>query len=165
MNPSDSLGGTDQGYGFPRTVSSLPGAAKGLSVPIVLFRHAPPLLTPESPSTAHTRCFMNGCRLRHLRKLGRSRCRITRPNRVRLRCGSCLRLAQGFTPHGYPTACLWGYMVNRSFHGELLSDHKTTIVLLTHRMNTNGHSFSFTTRARRTRCLITRFPDPHYLIT
>ena len=39
---------------------------------------------------------------------------------------ACARLmswpAQGFTPHGYPPACLWGYMASGSFHGELLSD-------------------------------------------
>jgi hypothetical protein len=37
MNPSDSLSGTDMGYDFPMTVSGLPWAEKGLSVPIVLF--------------------------------------------------------------------------------------------------------------------------------
>jgi len=41
----------------------------------------------------------------------------------------------GFTPLGHPAACLWGYMANGSFHDELLSDHKTTIVSLTHQMN------------------------------
>jgi hypothetical protein len=41
--------------------------------------------------------------------------------------------AQGFTPDGYPPACLGDYMANGSFHGDLLSDHKTTIVSLTHK--------------------------------
>ena len=40
---------------------------------------------------------------------------------------------QGFMPYGYPSVCLSGYMVSGSFHGELLSFHKTTIVSLTHR--------------------------------
>ena len=39
---------------------------------------------------------------------------------------------QGFIPLGHPAACLGGYMTNGSFHGDLLSDHKTTIVSLTH---------------------------------
>jgi len=138
MNPSDSLGGTVKGYVFPLTVPGSPWAAKGLSVPIVLLRHAPSLPTPESPSTAHTRCFMDGHRLRHIRMLGRSRFRITRPNRVRLRCGSCLRPPKCFTPRSYPPACLGDYMANGSFHGDLLSDHKTTIVSLTHPMNADS---------------------------
>jgi len=40
---------------------------------------------------------------------------------------------QGFTPRGCPPACLGGYMANGSFHGDLLSDHKTTTVSLTHK--------------------------------
>jgi hypothetical protein len=39
---------------------------------------------------------------------------------------------QGFIPLGHPAACLGGYMANGSFHGDLLSDHKITIVSLTH---------------------------------
>jgi hypothetical protein len=42
---------------------------------------------------------------------------------------------QGFTPLGCPPACLRDYMANGSFHGDLLSDHKTTTVSLTHRVN------------------------------
>jgi len=91
MNPSDSLHGTDLRYGFRRTAWGFPPAEQGLSVPIGLFRHAPSLPTPESPSTAHTRCFMDGDRLHHIWMPGRSRLRITRPNRVRLRYGSRLR--------------------------------------------------------------------------
>jgi len=44
-------------------------------------------------------------------------------------------LTQGFTPTGHPPACLRDYMANGSFHGDLLSDHKTTIVSLTHLIN------------------------------
>ena len=138
MNPSDSRDRTDQGYDFPSSASSLPGATSGLSVPLVPFRHAPSLLTPESPSPAHTRCFRDGDRLRHIRKLGRSRLGITRPKRVRCRYGSCLRPHRCSTPHGYPPARLRGYMANGSFHGDLLSDHKTTIVSLTHLMNADS---------------------------
>jgi len=43
--------------------------------------------------------------------------------------------AQGFTPVGHPPACPCGYMANGSFHGDLLSDHKTTIVSLTHQIH------------------------------
>jgi hypothetical protein len=46
--------------------------------------------------------------------------------------------AQGFTPDGYPPACLGDYMANGSFHGDLLSDHKTTIVSLTHKETKKG---------------------------
>jgi len=91
MSPSDSLRGTDRGYGFPRTVPGFPWAVKGLSVPLILFRHAPSLPTPESPPPAYPRCFRDGDRLPPIWELGHSRLRITRPNRVRSRYGSCLR--------------------------------------------------------------------------
>jgi len=51
---------------------------------------------------------------------------------------------QGFTPHGYPPVCLRGYMANGSFHGDLLSDHKTTIVSLTHPMNADIETAKYT---------------------
>jgi len=158
MSPSDSLSGTIPGYGFPGTASRLPGTGKGLSVPIVLFRHAPSLPTPESPSTAYTRCFMEDRRLRHSGKLGRSRLFITRPNRVCLRYGSCLRPHLCFTPYGYPPACRCGYMANGSFHGDLPSDHETTIVSLTHqktkKARKNGKHSAADTKIQR----LTPFP-------
>lgn len=137
MSPSDSLHGTICRYGFRPTAWGFPPAEQGLSVPIVLFRHAPSLPTPESPSPARTRCFMDGDRLRHFRQAWplSSSYHEAKSSSLTLRLASSP--TQGFTPHGCPTACPQGYMANGSFHGDLLSDHKTTIVSLTHRNERN----------------------------
>ena len=70
---------------------------------------------------------------------------------------------QGFTPHSCPAACLWDYMANGSFHGDLLSDHKTTIVSLTHQMNADERRFKLQQSTIRDQTSLP--PSPLSLVT
>ena len=62
-------------------------------VPRLIFPHAPPPTTPESPMAACTRYLTIDIRLHPLRRTGHSQS-LTRLNRVRLRCGSRVCLAR-----------------------------------------------------------------------
>ncbi len=80
-------------YGFgARFAPLLAGRAAGVSQPAQPnLPCALPPITPESPAVARERRFTAGVRLQHIRQTGRSLSGVTRPNRVRLRCGSQVR--------------------------------------------------------------------------
>ena len=108
--------------------------AWGLSVPGLIVRHAPPLLTPGSRPAACTRCFTGRAGFVQSDGLA-APTGVTRLVRVRLP----LRLApsprRGFARRVAPIERPVGYMANGSFHGELLSVHETRLVSLTHRIS------------------------------
>jgi hypothetical protein len=108
---------------------------RGLSVPDLVCRHAPSPLTPESRSAAHTRCFTDHAGF--VQSDG-----LATPIGVTRLIGFAYATARAFASRGFlgqitPTPRPVGYMANGSFHGELLSVHKTRPVSLTHRMNTD----------------------------
>jgi hypothetical protein len=64
------------------------GPLHGISqVPRLIFRRPPSSFTPESLVGAFARCFPTSCRLRHIREVGHSQLRVTRPNQVHSRYG------------------------------------------------------------------------------
>ena len=104
---------------------------RGLSVPDLVCRHAPSPLTPESRSAAHTRCFTDHAGF--VQSDG-----LATPIGVTRLIGFAYATARAFASRGFlgqitPTPRPVGYMANGSFHGELLSVHKTRPVSLTHR--------------------------------
>jgi len=62
-------------------------------VPRLFCPCALPPLTPGRPATACAHCFVAGLRLHPIGRTGHFR-RVTRPKRVRLRCGSQVRLSR-----------------------------------------------------------------------
>ena len=92
-------------------------------VPRLICPHAPSPTTPESPMVACTHCFTIGGRLHHVWQLGRSRFCVTRPNRVRLRYGSRVRLTRlRVTDYSAPRGL--GYLLNGQLQGKLLPAYK-----------------------------------------
>jgi len=60
MGLSDSRPGPPKGYVFPNGVAAGATACRVSQVPWSICQHAPSPITPESPTTAHVRCFTAG---------------------------------------------------------------------------------------------------------
>jgi len=83
-------------------------------VPRPIFPRALPPPTPRSPTTALARCFVAGSRLHHSLADWPLLLCVTRPKRVRLRCGSRVRLAR-LRQQNYFHSRLLGYLSNGQF--------------------------------------------------
>ncbi len=119
MSPSDSLPGTVRGYGLVSQFPSFSFDTRRLYLP----RRAHPLHTPAAWGMMIG--FVTLGSLAALDSLSRGQ--------IEFACATAHVFASpGLHADGYPRTCLGGYMANGSFHGDLLSDHKTTIVSLTH---------------------------------
>ena len=83
-------------------------------VPRPIFPRALPPPTPRSPTTALARCFIAGSRLHHSLADWPLLLCVTRPKRVRLRCGSRVRFAR-LRQWNYSHSRLRGYLSNGQF--------------------------------------------------
>ncbi len=83
-------------------------------VPRPIFPRALPPPTPKSPTIAPARCFIAGSRLHHSLADWPLLLCVTRPKRVRLRCGSRVRLAR-LRQCNYFHSRLLGYLSNGQF--------------------------------------------------
>ena len=92
-------------------------------VPRPFCQSAPLPITPSRSPRAPVRCFRVDVRLRPLGKVGHDWTSVTRPNRIRLRCGSPFRLPR-LRPFGLPLGPLVGYMLNVQLHGWYFSPSK-----------------------------------------
>ena len=92
-------------------------------VPRLIFLRTPSPLTPESPLTALPRFFVSGSRLHHIRQIGHSQLRVTRPKRVRFRYGLRFCLPRLRTIGLLQSALSRLHVHTRNLHGELLSVH------------------------------------------
>ena len=78
-------------------------------------RYAPSSTTPEGPPGAHARFFPDDSRLQHLWEIGRPSRSVSRPNQVRFRYGSHLRLPR-LRRRGSPRPPLGRLHVERAIH-------------------------------------------------
>ena len=131
MGPSDSPHAHARRLLIPTGVSQLPAGVRGLSVPGLIVRHAPFPLTPESQTTALTRCFI--VRAGFVLSDGLATpISVTRLIWLRFRYGSRLRGLKCFAGHRYRRPRPSRYMSNGRLHGGLLSFHEIKPVSLTH---------------------------------
>jgi hypothetical protein len=148
----------------PVTLGPSPPPSRASQVPRQTCPHAPSPLTPESPVYTHARYSYTGNRLRPIREVGRFHLGVTRPKRVRLRYGSCVRRS-GLRPWDYshqPPDCL---------HGERASTMATTFQVarsvrlsLTHRMTRMGRTAVRARHARGSGCRHIFCTGPRHLI-
>jgi hypothetical protein len=123
----------------PVALRSSPSPSRASQVPRQTCPHAPSPITPESPMYTHARYSYTGNRLHHSMAGWPPSLSVTRPKRVRLRYGSCVRRS-GLRPWDYsqkPPDCL---------HGERASPMTTTfqvvrsvrLILTHHRTHRNS---------------------------
>ena len=109
----------------------LSAGVRGLSVPGFVFWHAPSPLTPESRTTASTRCLVVRAGLALSDGLA-ALTGVTRLIRVRLTLRLAPSPSRGFACQIAPATRPRDYMANGSFQGKLLSVYETKQVSLTH---------------------------------
>src|SRR5580698_11591909 len=111
MGPSDSPHATTRGYEAAERLHS-PAGMRGLSVPDLVFRHAPSSSTPGSPMVALNRFFTTGAGFVNFDRFA-TPISVTRLIQVRFRYGSRLRLTTwGFVRQIAPPARPVCHMVN-----------------------------------------------------
>jgi len=143
MGPSDSSHAASDGYVFPSDARGCPPACEVSQFPVLSVGTRHPF-RPRGAGRLHTPATEASPPLRRLRlrrfivRAGlvlsdglAAPIRVTRLLWVRLRYGSHLGLP-GLRVSDRSGPRPAGYMANGSFHGELLSIHKTKSVSLTH---------------------------------
>ena len=94
----------------------VPPACRGSQVPRSVLRHAPSPITPAGPVAAYARSSPPAAGFTPFWKVGRLSNGFTRPNRVHLRYGSCLRLRGLRHPDCSKTGISSGQMSPRRLH-------------------------------------------------
>jgi len=160
MGPSESRPASHTVMSSRTALRTSPSTDRASQVPRLTFPHAPSPIIPGDPMSAYAHFFPTGIGLRHLWKVGHTPLCVTRPKRVRLRYGSCVRhgvIPPGITPTGASTQRLLPYAARlptwrtSTYHGNYLSSYKVGQAYPDAPEITEVESLSFYTRGQTIR--------------